>query len=65
MKQGYNARLADALGMKHGKKKQSMKAREHESEGMEKEMGNRKYSGDKSMGYEHLPFKVLKGHRAR
>ena len=47
-KQGYNARLDDSLGAKHGKKSQSMKARRDESEGMEKSMGNRKFSGNKS-----------------
>ena len=47
-KQGYNARLDDSLGAKHGKKKQSMKDRRDESEGMEKSMGKRKYSGNKS-----------------
>tara|TARA_Y100000004_G_C8929434_1_gene419228 strand:+ start:414 stop:626 length:213 start_codon:yes stop_codon:yes gene_type:complete len=61
-KQGYNARLDDSLGAKHGKKSQSLKDRRHESEGMEKSMGKRKYSGDKSMGYEkHYP-KSVKGH---
>ena len=44
MKQGYNARLDDSLGAKHGKKSQSMKARRDESEGMEKSMGRRAYS---------------------
>ena len=48
MKQGYNARLDDSLGAKHGKKSQSMKARRDESEGMEKSMGKRKFSGNKS-----------------
>jgi len=47
-KQGYNARLDDSLGAKNGKKKQSMKSRRDESEGMEKSMGKRKYSGNKS-----------------
>ena len=47
-KQGYNARLDDSLGAKHGKKKQSMKDRRDESEGMEKSMGKRKFSGNKS-----------------
>jgi len=46
-KQGYNARLDESLGMK-GKKSQSMKSRRNESEGMEKAMGKRKYSGNKS-----------------
>ena len=30
-KQGYNARLDDTLGAKHGKKSQSLKSRRHES----------------------------------
>ena len=47
-KQGYNARLDDSLGAKHGSKSQSMKARRDESEGMEKSMGDRKFSGNKS-----------------
>jgi len=53
VEEGYNADLDDSLGMKdHGKKmKQSFADRRKESEGMEKAMGNRKYSGDKSMGY--------------
>lgn len=49
-KQGYNDREDESLGMRHrGKKKESMKERRHESEGMEKAMGKRKYSGTKSM----------------
>jgi hypothetical protein len=47
-KQGYNARLDDSLGAKNGKKKQSMKSRRDESEGMEKSKGNKKFSGNKS-----------------
>lgn len=47
MAQGYNARLDDALGARHGKKKQSMKARRHESEGMEKKLGKAKFAGNK------------------
>tara|TARA_R100001163_G_C5033860_1_gene173469 strand:+ start:126 stop:896 length:771 start_codon:yes stop_codon:yes gene_type:complete len=47
-KQGYNARLDDSLGAKHGKKSQSMKDRRDESEGMEKAKGKRKFSGNKS-----------------
>jgi len=46
---GYNARLDDSLGAKHGKKSQSLKSRRDESEGMEKSKGKRKFSGDKSM----------------
>ncbi len=50
MKQGYNARLDDSLGAKHGSKSQSEKSRRDESEGMEKSMGRRKFSGNKSSG---------------
>ena len=53
MKQVYNSRLDEAVALNsRGKKmKQNMSDRRHESEGMEKSMGKRKYSGDKSMGY--------------
>ena len=47
-KQGYNARLDDSLGARNGKKKQSMAARRHESEGMEKALGKAKFAGNKS-----------------
>jgi hypothetical protein len=50
MGQGYNARLDDSLGAKHGSKSQSEKSRRDESEGMEKSMGRRKFSGNKSSG---------------
>ena len=46
-KQGYNARLDDALGARNGKKSQSMRARRHESEGMEKKFGKAKFAGNK------------------
>ena len=45
---GYNDRLDMSLGARNGKKKQSMKARRHESEGMEKALGRAKFSGNKS-----------------
>ena len=48
-KQGYNDKLDDSEGAKHGKKKQDMKQRRADSENMEKADGNRKFSGDKSM----------------
>ena len=48
-KQGYNARLDESLGARHGKKSQSLKSRRKESEGMEKAMGRRKYAAVKSM----------------
>ena len=62
MKQGYNARLDDSLGAKHRKKSQSMKARRDESEGMEKSMDRRKFSGNKSsaQGRPEGVHKVLK-----
>ena len=49
MKQGYNARLDDALGARHGKKSQSMKARRDESKGMSKASGDNPYGGNHSM----------------
>ena len=48
-KQGYDARLDDTLGAKHGKKSQSEKDREHESEGEEEAHGKGKYAGDSQM----------------
>jgi len=51
-KQGYNARLDDSMGARNGKKKQSMKSRRDESEGMEKSMGGRKFAGDKAMKFQ-------------
>ena len=61
-KQGYNARLDDSLGAKHGKKKQSLKSRRDESEGMEKSMGKRKFSGNKSSAQgKKSPAKFNKG----
>jgi len=48
-KQGYNSRLDESMGMRNrGKKKQSMKSRRKESKGMEKAMGRKSYSGNKS-----------------
>ncbi len=48
-KQGYDARLDDAEGAKHGKKKQDMKQRRADSENMEKALGGRKFAGDSKM----------------
>ena len=59
-KQGYNSRLDESLGAKHGKKSQSLKSRRHESEGMEKSSGKRKYSGDQSMPYHNNNLKTPK-----
>ena len=48
-KQGYDARLDDAEGSKHGKKKQDMAQRRADSENMEKADGRRKFAGDSKM----------------
>mgnify|MGYP003124004285 CR=1 FL=1 len=48
-KQGYNDRLDESLGARHGKKSQSFKARRDESKGMEKSMGRRAYASVKTM----------------
>ena len=45
--QGYNDRLDESLGARNGKKRQSMAARRHESEGMEKKFGKAKFAGNK------------------
>ena len=48
--QGYNARLDDALGAKHGHSvHQSLTDRRDESEGMEKHLGHHKFAGDNNM----------------
>jgi len=47
--QGYDDRLDDAEGGRHGKKKQDMKQRRADSENMEKAKGKRKFAGDKEM----------------
>ncbi len=53
MKQGYNDRLDDSLGMKHkGSHKQSMKDRRDESKGMSKKESGHAYGGDHGMKYE-------------
>ncbi len=62
MAQGYNARLDESLGAKHGKKSQSFKDRRDESKAMSKKMYGHAYGGDHSMKYEkHYP-KSVKGH---
>tara|TARA_Y100001937_G_C7122920_1_gene333543 strand:+ start:1588 stop:1998 length:411 start_codon:yes stop_codon:yes gene_type:complete len=61
MKQGYNARLDESLGMKHkGAHSQSMKDRRDESKGMAKSMTGHAYSGDHSMSYNHKCIKEEK-----
>jgi len=64
MKQGYNARLDESLGMKHkGKKhKQSLKDRRDESKGESKYLSGHAYAGDHSMKEDkHYP-KSVHGH---
>lgn len=51
MKQGYNSRLDETLGAKHGKKSQSYASRRHESEAMEKKDYGHKYGSDSKMDY--------------
>lgn len=49
MRQGYNDRLDESLGMRNrGKKKQSLKSRRDESKAMEKATGSAAYSGMRS-----------------
>lgn len=52
-RQGYNDRLDEHLGRRRahreGKYHQSMASRRHESEGMEKHYGHRKYAADPYM----------------
>lgn len=57
-KQGYNDRLDESLGNRNGKKKKSMKDRRDESKGMEKSMGKRAYSGNKSMDKKKVAIKA-------
>jgi hypothetical protein len=51
-KQGYNSRLDESLGAKHGKKSQSMKSRRDESKAMSKKDYGHAYGGDHGMKYE-------------
>ena len=61
-KQGYNSRLDESLGNKHGKKSQSMKDRRDESKAMSKKDYGHAYGGDHSMSYEHKCIKDGKIH---
>ena len=60
MKQGYNARLDESLGMKHkGPHKQSLKDRRDESKGESKHLSGHAYSGNHSMKEDkHYPKSV-------
>lgn len=58
MHQGFMDKLKESLGMRHkGKKKQSLKARADESEGMEKKVGKKPFSSVSKMdkGNKKLP----------
>ena len=65
-KQGYDDREDESLGARRGAekgKKQSMKDRRDESKGMEKAMGKKAYSGNKSSAqgpYHSMNIKVHK-----
>ena len=47
--QGYDDRLDESLGARHGKKSQSFKDRRDESKGAEKAAGHRAYSAVSTM----------------
>ena len=66
MKQGYNDKLDESIGMKHkGPHSQSLKYRRDESKGMAKKMTGHAYSGDHSMKEDkHYPSSV-KGHLSK
>ena len=64
-KQGYNSRLDESLGAKHGKKSQSFKDRRDESKAMSKKMYGHAYCGDHSMGYEKGYPSSVKGHLSK
>ena len=57
MKQGYNARLDESLGARHGKKSQSFKDRRDESKAMSKKIYGHAYGADHSMSYEKRSVK--------
>ena len=54
MAQGYNDRLDESLGARHGKKKQSFKDRRDESKAMSKKLYGHAYGADQSMSYRHV-----------
>jgi hypothetical protein len=47
--QGYDARLDESLAARHRGTKGNLAARRHESEGMERTLGHRPYSGARTM----------------
>ncbi|QDP58987.1 MAG: hypothetical protein GOVbin1678_29 [Prokaryotic dsDNA virus sp.] len=59
MKQGYNARLDESLGMRHkGSHSQSFKSRRNESKAMSKKMYGHAYGADHSMKYEGVKKRI-------
>ena len=59
MKQGYNARLDESLGMRHkGSHKQSFKSRRDESKAMSKKMYTHAYGADHNMKYEGVKNRI-------
>ena len=58
MAQGYNDRLDESLGAKHGKKSQSFKDRRDESKAMSKKMYGHAYGADHNMKYEGVKDRI-------
>jgi|TARA_R110001606_G_scaffold397459_1_gene573936 hypothetical protein len=58
--QGYNSRLDESLGSRHGKKSQSMHSRRDESKAMSKKMYGHAYGADRGMEYREGNLKVRK-----
>ena len=57
MKQGYNARLDESLGARHGKKSESFKDRRDEIKAMAKKIYGHAFGADHSMSYEKRSVK--------
>lgn len=58
--QGYNSRLDESLGARHGKKSQSMHSRRDESKSMSKTMYGHAYGADRGMEYREGNLKLRK-----
>jgi len=59
MKQGYNARLDESLGMRHrGSHSQSFKSRRNESKAMSKKIFGHAYGADHNMKYEGVKNRI-------
>ena len=64
MKQGYNARLDESLGMRHkGSHKQSFKSRRDESKAMSKKLYSHAYGANHNMKYEGVKKRISHGIR--